>query len=345
MITNKNSTALTAVLVSFVSIAFGFDQIPDSGNSEFALAQIRREAQAVRALVRSPLATEFLAMADSLPSIAPRTIYRTADKSRYFRESDVRAMPETERAALEKMDVTEEFYYTTKYGTPIAYARPIEILGAAGLESAERKRILDFGYGTIGHLRMLAGLGAEVVGVDVDPLFPALYGEPGDQGPVTGTPKGAGMIKLVHGRWPAELAVNLAIGASYDLIISKNTLKNGYIHPAEPVDERKLVKLGVDDDTFVRALFSALKPGGRVLIYNLCPAPAPPGKPYIPWADGRSPFSKDMWGKAGFKVLAFDVDDSTAARAMARTLRWDKGESPMDVENDLFALYTLVEKP
>ena len=40
-----------------------------------------------------------------------------------------------------------------------------------------------------------------------------------------------------------------------------------------------------------------------------------------------------------------DADDSTAARAMGRALGWDQGEHGMDLENDLFATYTLVQKP
>jgi hypothetical protein len=306
---------------------------------------LRREAEAVKALVTSPLAKDFLAKAEALPAISPRTVYRTADKTRYFGAPDVLTLPEAERASLEKIDVTEEFYYTTKYGTPIAYARPIDLLAAAGLESAERKRILDFGYGTIGHLRMLAALGAEVVGVEVDPLFPVLYGEPGDQGPVAGNSDFAGSVKLVHGRWPGEEPVKAAAGGPFHVILSKNTLKNGYIHPAEPVDERRLVKLGVDDETFVKALFAALQPGGYMMIYNICPAPAAPGKPYIPWADGRSPFPKTTWESVGFRVIAFDQDDTAVVRKMARALGWDQGESAMNVESDLFAVYTLVEKP
>jgi hypothetical protein len=88
--------------------------------------------------------------------------------------------------------------------------------------------------------------------------------------------------------------------------------------------------------TFVRALHDALKPGGRALIYNLCPAPAPPGKPYIPWADGRSPFTRSTWESAGFEILAFDADDTAAARAMARALGWD--------EKDLFSTHKLVRR-
>ena len=81
------------------------------------------------------------------------------------------------------------------------------------------------------------------------------------------------------------------------------------------------------------------------MIYNLCPAPAAPGKPYIPWADGRCPFSRALWEAEGFRVLEFDADDSDAARAMGHALGWDLGSSAMDLAHDLFATWTLVRKP
>jgi hypothetical protein len=135
------------------------------------------------------------------------------------------------------------------------------------------------------------------------------------------------------------------VGDDFDLILSKNVLKRGYIHPEKPVPDRQRVILGVDDETFVHTLHTILKPGGRVLIYNLSPAQNPPNKPYIPWADGRCPFSLSLWRNAGFRVIAFDKNDSAAARAMAHALGWDAGEQPMNLEKDLFAHYTLVEKP
>ena len=198
----------------------------------------------------------------------------------------------------------------------------------------------------IGQLRLMALLGADAVGIDVDPLLRALYADPGDQGPVAADAKGTGgRVDLAIGSWPGDPATRERVGGGYGIIISKNTLKNGYIHPAQPVDPRMLVHLGVSDSAFVSALHAALAPGGRVLIYNLCPAPAPPGKPYIPWADGRCPFPPAMWERAGFRVVAFDRDDSEAARAMGHALGWDAGASPMDLQKDLFATWSLFEKP
>ena len=41
-------------------------------------------------------------------------------------------------------------------------------------------------------------------------------------------------------------------------------------------------------------------------------------------------------------MVAFDADDTAAAREMGKTLGW--GES-MDLSKDLFGTYTLVRKP
>jgi len=310
------------------------------------LETLRQQSVALEPLVSSALARSFLKATPSLPSIKPRSVLRDKTTRRYYGQEEAAALPEAARGALEPVELDERFYYNTRYGTPLAYVRPLELLAQAGMSGAAGKKLLDFGYGSAGHLRLLASLGADVVGVEVDPLLKLLYSRPEDQGPIQAASGGgpAGHLKLVHGSFPADAAVKAAVGDGYDLVISKNVLKNGYIHPAEPVDPARLVHLGVDDEAFLRALHGILKPGGYVLIYNLSPAPAPPGKPYIPWADGRCPFPAALWEKAGFRVLSFDRDDSEAARAMGHALGWDQGASPMDLQKDLFGTWTLVRK-
>jgi SAM-dependent methyltransferase len=246
----------------------------------------------------------------------------------------------------ERRELDETFFYSTRYGTPVAFVRPLELLGQAGVTSVDGLKLLDFGFGTIGQLRALASAGAQVTGVEVDPLLQALYSQPGDTGTITRCAAAGegrdGRLTLVFGRWPAEPAAVEQAGGDYDLVISKNTLKRGYIHPERPVDPRRLVQLGVDDEAFVRAVFALLKPGGFALIYNLCPAPAPDDQPYIPWADGRCPFARELCEQAGFEVAAFDVDDTPAARAMGAALGWG---TDMDLEADLFGTYTLLRRP
>jgi hypothetical protein len=232
----------------------------------------------------------------------------------------------------------EFFYYNTRYGSPLAYLRPLELLAQNGVKGVAGKRVMDFGYGTIGHLKLLGLLGADVVGVEVDPELPVLYAA--EQGKVGK----AGNLKLVDGQWPASDAVRDAVGGGFDLILSKNTLKRGYIHPERPANPRMLVHLGVDDSTYVARLHDALKPGGYALIYNLSPAPSPPDKPYQPWSDGRCPFERALLERAGFEVLAYDLDDGAAARAMGHALGWDAGPHPMDLANDLFAHATLLRR-
>jgi hypothetical protein len=279
-------------------------------------AAIRAQASALRPLIRSDLARRFVDAAAQLPPVGKRTV----------------------NVGGKRQVVDEEYFYTTRYGSPLAYARPLDLLAGAGLDDVAGRAILDFGYGGIGQLMMLASLGATAVGVDVDPLLRAMYADRDGR-------FGAGSLRTVDGRWPADATARDAVAGGYDLFLSKNVLKRGYIHPAQPVPERQTIRLGVDDEAFLRAVFAALKPGGRMLIYNLAPAPAPPGKPYIPWADGRSPFARELFERVGFRVVAIDVDDTSAARAMARALGWDRGADAIDLARDLFALYTLVERP
>ncbi len=340
-------------MIAVVALALGLVTRPlssdalQSGVSDRAggVAQLRREAKALDPLVASPLAKSFLRETPGLPSIAPRTIFLDEAGKTYLSDAGAAALGDDQRRSIKPVPIDEEFYYTTKYGSPLAYSRAIDLLGQAGLEDVSGRKVLDFGYGTVGHLRLLAGLGAEVTGVDVDPLLRTLYSAPADQG-IVKNPRGRdGSIRLIHGRFPADEAVRTAVGGGYDLILSKNTLKRGYVHPERPVDPRRLLNLGVDDARFVRTLHNALKPGGRILIYNISPAPSPPGQPYKPWADGRCPFGREVWEAAGFRILAFDRDDSETMRRFAQALGWDRGDSAIDLKNDLFAQYSMMEKP
>jgi SAM-dependent methyltransferase len=340
-------------MIGLVSLALGLlhfspsSASPGSGPGDDAggVAQLRREARALEPLVASPLARSLLGAAPRLPAVAPRQLFLDEANRTYLTEAEVRPIGDERRRALKPVPVDETFYYTTKYGSPMAYARPIDLLGRSGWDDLSGRKVLDFGYGTIGHLRLLAALGADVVGVDVDPLLNALYAAPEDQGLVRNPRGRSGSIRLIHGRFPADEAVRTAVGGGYDLIVSKNTLKRGYVHPERQVDPRRLLNLGVDDARFVRTMYDALKPGGRVLIYNISPAPSPPGQPYKPWAEGHCAFSREIWEAAGFRILAFDRDDSEAIRRFAQALGWDRGDSPMDLKNDLFALYSMMEKP
>jgi len=310
------------------------------GAPPWTVLNLREDANAVRPLFKSPLVQHFCAAADLLPSIAPRiVVFDVNHKTAQLLPEGAKAEPLPTH--MRNLELNEQYYYTTRYGTPLAYARPLQILAEAGMTDVTGKRILDFGYGTVGHLRMWASMGADVVGVEVDPILQALYSRPSDTGEILGRGGRKGHLKLVHGHWPGEAGVKDQAGGGFDLILSKNTLKRGYIHPERKVDPRMTIDLGVSDEAFVKAVHDALKPGGRFLIYNLSPAPSPPDKPYIPWADGRCPFDRAVLEKAGFTVESFDQDDSAVARKMGQALGWDQGEGAMKLETDLFGHYTL----
>lgn len=284
-----------------------------------------------------------------IPMAEARTVYASEDGKRYLSDKAWNELPESERAAWTEMPLGEEYFYHTRYGSPLAYFRPLDIICKsmnAGISAFEGKRILDFGYGTIGHLRLLAQAGADTVGVDVDPILKALYSREGDTGTVERNPNGQvnrdGSITLVEGKWPSTPEVKAAVGSGFDIIMSKNTLKNGYINPEKPVDERMLVKLGVDNETFVKEVAAALKPGGYFMIYNISPKQSE--EQYMPWADGRCPFPREMLERHGLEVLEFDTNDDTEIRKLGEILEWNQGAYPMDLENDCFALYTLARK-
>jgi hypothetical protein len=308
------------------------------------MESLAAEAEALRPLVVTPPATRFLDVVPELPALdGPRVVYYNRDARDAMTEASAAGKDSTALEGYERTEISEQFFYYTRYGTPLAFVRPLEILGQAGLDGLDGKHIADFGFGSIGQLRAMASAGATVTGVEVDALLEAIYSDPGDTGPIKRARAAgageAGELRLCFGQFPAEAGIVEAVGGGYDAFVSKNTLKNGYIHPAEEVDPRMLVHLGVDDETYVRTVFGLLEPGGFFLIYNLCPPQSE--EKYIPWADGRSPFARELLESVGFTVLAYNRNDDDAARAMGKALGWDV---QMDLEKDLFGIYTLVRK-
>ncbi|MBL8991365.1 MAG: hypothetical protein JNJ48_07275 [Phycisphaerae bacterium] len=317
---------------------------PQAAQPPRGVDRLQNDARAAGALVTTALARAFVAAADGLPTVEPRSLYQHPATRAWLTPEQAAALPESERAALKPRVLDEEFYYTTRYGSPLAYARAIDLIGAREPWSRRTDlrgtRVMDFGCGGMGPVRLLAMMGADTVGVDVDPLLGALYSRPGDQGSIG---QSGGVARLVIGQWPGDSEAAAAVGARFDLILSKNTLKRGYIHPEREADPRTLVRLGVSDERFVRSMYEALKPGGLVMIYNLSPAPSKPDQPYKPWADGRCPFDRPVLEAVGFEVLEFDRTDDAAARLLGKALGWDA--QGMDLENDLFAHWTLLRRP
>ncbi|HEV8002856.1 MAG TPA: hypothetical protein VGP63_23425 [Planctomycetaceae bacterium] len=304
-------------------------------------SSLQAEARTLTPLARTDLGKGFLKAAESAPPYVPRTVYRRGKAREWLDVAAFAKLSAADRGAWKPMTIDEDTYQGLFYGSPLAYLLPLERLGGAGFGTLGGKRVADFGHGGIGQLRLFAELGAQAVGIDVDPLQPVLYSAPGDQGPLG---KEDGSVRLVHGRFPSDPKVTAAVGGGYDLFLSKNTLKRGYIHPAQKVDPRMLVDIGGNDTAFLKAVASALKPGGWFVIYNLSPAPNVAGKPYIPWADGRCPFSAEDLAASGFETLVRDAVEDKAARALGAALGWDQPPARMKLADDLFGLVTIARK-
>ncbi len=312
-----------------------------------ATEQIKLDATAMIPLVKSDFARQFLNSMTELPKIDQvRVVYRNKQTRAAMTESEFATSGLDTTSGFQRREYGEDFYYFTGYGTPVAVVRAYDLLWQAGLKSADGLKMIDFGFGSIGQLRGLASLGADVTGIEVEAVFKALYSAPTDTGMINRGKSGGkgapGHLRAFYGFFPTDSLINAQLGGGYDVFFSKNTLKNGYIHPEREVDPKMLVHLGVDDSTYVRRVYDLLKPGGFFMIYNLHPKyTGPEVEKYIPWSDGRSPFKKELFEKIGFNVLAFDVVDTPFAHTMAKALGWDKD---MDLENDLFGMYTLVQK-
>ncbi len=304
--------------------------------------KLRSDADALSSLVTTELARDFLAATRRLLEPKTRTVYRDKAKNIAVSSRAFDRLSEEKKISLKPRECTPEFYYETAYGSPLVYARLLD-LAASHLALQKTPKVLDFGYGTIGHLQLLAHCGFEAHGVDVEPLLAALYSEPGDVGAI-----GSGFVSIHTGHWPAEEALREAVGRGFDLITSKNTLKSGYLHPSplpgQSVDPKRLLQLGVGDEEFLERVHDALRPGGVFLLYNIAPPQNPSGKEYIPHADGKTPFPRAMFEAKGFEVIAFDGDDQPWVLESFERLGYSEGRGRDEMTRSFFAWYTIAQK-
>jgi SAM-dependent methyltransferase len=342
MITMRKALVVFGLAWLVVFPTWGWSQdVPNQTNLRIT-DKLKSDAEKLKPLVKTELAKNFLAATAQLQEPAARRVYRSNDKTRAISQREFETLSAEQQAEFTLRDCPPEFYYETAYGSPLVYARVLD-LASPLVELKPGMKALDYGCGTIGQLQLLANCGFKAHGVDVEPVLGALYCEPGDGGPI-----GSGTVTLHIGQWPAEEKLRAAAGAGFQLITSKNTLKSGYIHPNPPsgqtVDLKRLVHLGLSDEEFLKQVAAALEPGGLFVIYNICPPQNPPDQPYIPWADGKSPFSPEAFKQAGFEVLAFDVEDQPWVLECFDKLGYGEGKSLEQLAKEYFCWYTIVRK-
>ena len=97
---------------------------PPAAAPDAALEQLGEDARAVAPLVQSGWVRELLQQVRRLPPAPDRTLYH--DDTRYFTQAEYEALDAGERAGLAPQPVDGTLYYYTKYGSPVAYARPLD---------------------------------------------------------------------------------------------------------------------------------------------------------------------------------------------------------------------------
>lgn len=309
---------------------------------------LRAESARLASTIETEAVREWAAATDRLTPITPRSIWFRQEPRSLLSAAEYAALAEGDRAGYTERPITDQSYYATNFGTPLCYARCLDIAAqAGGLESFNDARVLDYGYGQMGQVRMLAACGAEVVGVDPSAGLRVRYSMPEDQGAY---PAGAsdsadepqGSVKLVTGFWPGEAETAAAVGTGFDVIIARNVLKHGYVHPIGEVPPGSQINLSCSDEEFLKAVFDALNPGGVMLIYNLG-GPRLRDGAYDPSADINCPWTRSSLEAAGFEVVAFDMDDSEPTRKHAVIFGWAQETDPLG--SQWFSLYTVLKRP
>lgn len=278
------------------------------------VARLQRLARALQPAVKSDLATDFLNATSALPWIQPRKLYQDPESKILYPSSQIASISADRRWKLVSRSFDEHDCYEGRYGMPLSYVAMFDALSEFGVRSLSGKRVLDLGFASILPLRLMACLGASVTGLETDKLVAALYAFDGDTGPVRSV-RGRtidrshdGSIVIKQGRlgvdWKPE-------AGSLDLILSRNTLKQGYVHPRAEHAHEPNVKLKLTDEAFLEIVRASLSRGGLFAIYNTFdPTDNGPG------ANGHCPFTREQFASSQFEVLAHDQSDDSRALAL-----------------------------
>ena len=304
------------------------------------LEKMKSDAISLEKSFKGPRANLFLEAVKTMDEVGHRTIYSVPGaldnmslngEKQFYTPEEFAALSPKEQAKLEKHNLNVEFYYSTKYGDMLSYTLVLNALDQYKSGNVRQdNKLVDFGFGYIGHLRGLAMMGINVVGIDVDPLLKTLYNRPGDTGTIAGPAGIEGQLRLAIGFYPKDPEVLENVGGNIDLFMAKNVLKAEYLKPLDGSEPS--ISLGVDDATFLKAVHGGLVPNGIMIVYNTCDAPI---------ANCAFPFNREAVENMGFRIAAWDEDDTENALRLWYVLGRDK--DGVDISK-LKASFTLLQR-
>src|SRR5215510_2581591 len=138
---------------ALATLALALAPVALADDAPSRVVELQAEAKTLAPLFKTPLVRDFLAAVPKLPNVQPRTVYRDSARTRAWSARDAEQLPDSVRSRLVSRVLDEKFYYDTRYGSPLAYARALEVLGGHGVKSVRGARVADFGCGMLGQLR------------------------------------------------------------------------------------------------------------------------------------------------------------------------------------------------
>jgi hypothetical protein len=89
--------------------------------------KMKRDAVAMDSIVKADLAKAFLAATSKLAEPEARTVYRNREKGVALSKRAYEAMGAEEKASFTAREYPTAFYYETGYGSPLVYARVLDL--------------------------------------------------------------------------------------------------------------------------------------------------------------------------------------------------------------------------
>jgi hypothetical protein len=89
--------------------------------------KLKADAASLAPIMSSSLAKEFLAATAQLPEPATRTVYRNRERGTAVSSQDYELMSADARTGFAARECSPEFYFETGYGSPLVYARVLDL--------------------------------------------------------------------------------------------------------------------------------------------------------------------------------------------------------------------------